>query len=206
MKLIIFLFTILFITGCKSEINSPDNNQQQPKREFTKSIERFFSNEFEKNLITAAESFYPPRDSVVNAAAMEFRIFIPDTNYWFYDAFDGVKIPYAITIHAINYFEEAIDALTASINSFIYKAEFNYKVEISYYETYIFEGFDQLTGLQFPSIAFNNVNVVEMNLSWDHYCGPECGLYIKHKRIVVFNSQGDLLQIFYDGAIPVMVS
>ena len=206
MKSLNILLIILFLYGCSDEVSSPDSGQQPPKREFTKNIERVFLNEFEQNLIITAESFYPPRDSVLNAASPEFQIFIPDTNYWFYDSFDGVRIPYAITIDAINYYSNIIDLLNASPNSLIYKADFDYKAEVAYFNSYSFEGIDPFTGDTLPSISFNNVFVVKMDLSWDHSCGPECGLYIIHKRIVIFNSEGELLQIFHDGKIPVTVS
>jgi hypothetical protein len=206
MKHLIILFSILLLAGCNSEVNNLDEELQPPKREFTKNIERVFSNEFEQNLISSAESFYPPRDSVLNAAESWFRDLIPDTNYWFYDSFDGIRIPYAITIDAINYYSDFIDTLNAGLKSIIYKAVFKYKAEITYYTSYTFEGVDPLTEIPLPIISFEDVYVVEMNLSWDHYCGMECGLYIKHKRIVVLNSQGELLQIFYDGKIPVAVS
>ena len=206
MKHLIILFSILLLAGCNSEVNNLEEELQPPKREFTKNIERVFSNEFEQNLISNAESFYPPRDSVLNAAESWFRDLIPDTNYWFYDSFDGIRIPYAITIDAINYYSDFIDTLNAGLKSIIYKAVFKYKAEITYYTSYTFEGVDPLTEIPLPIISFEDVYVVEMNLSWDHYCGMECGLYIKHKRIVVLNSQGELLQNFYDGKIPVAVS
>ncbi|MFO7526851.1 MAG: hypothetical protein R6W68_15465 [Ignavibacteriaceae bacterium] len=207
MKLILSVFFVLiFIISCSDKTTNPDNDIEQPKNGYTKQIERIYSNEFEKNLITLAESFYPPRDSVLSVTPTEYIPFIPDSNYWFYQSIDGVKIPYAITKEAIIYYSEIIDTLNARQNSLIYKAAFIYRAELTYYSSYIFEGLDPITGLPLQSESFNNVYVVCMDLSWDHFCGPVCGLYIDHKRIVVFDIQGNPIRIFYDGEILIAVS
>jgi hypothetical protein len=207
MKLFIsvFFLIILFIS-CSENNTIPEDEIEQPTKEYKKNIERIFSNEFERNLIALAESIYPRRDSVLSVTPTELIPFIPDSNYWFYQAFDGVNIPYAITNEAIVYYSEIIDELNASQNSFIYKAIFNYTATAAFYNTFIFEGLDPFTGLPLQSETFNNVFVVSMNLSWDHFCGPLCGLYIDHKRIVVFDNQGNLIKVFYDGDIPIAVS
>lgn len=207
MKLFISVFFVLiFVLSCSDKVTNPDNEIVQSQNEYTKQIERIYSNDFEKNLITIAESIYPPRDSVLSVTPPELLPFIPDSNYWFYQTFDGVVIPYAITSEAIIYYSEIIDTLKSRQNSFIYKAVFSYSAKVTFNNIYIFEGIDPMTGLPLQSETFNDVYVISMDLSWDHYCGPECGLYIDHKRIVVFDNQGNLIKIFYDGEIPIMVS
>lgn len=207
MKLFISVFFVLIlILSCSELVNNPENEIEQSKNEYTKQIDRIYSNDFEKNLITIAESIYPPRDSVINVTPPELIPFIPDSNYWFYQTFDGVAIPYAITNEAIIYYSEIIDTLNSIQNSFIYKAVFGYSAKATFYNSYIFEGIDPITRLPLQSETFNDVYVISMDLSWDHYCGPECGLYIDHKRIVVFDNLGNLIKIFYDGEIPIMVS
>ena len=204
--ILIAFFLLILVVSCSDKTTNPENEIEQPKNEYTKHIQRNFSNEFEKNLITLAESIYPPRDSVLSVTPTELIAFIPDSNYWFYQSFDGVNIPYAITNEAIVYYSEIIDALNTSQNSFIYKAVFNYTATSTFYDTYIFAGIDPITGLPMQSETFNNVYVISMDLSWDHFCGPVCGLYIDHKRIVLFDIQGNLIKIFYDGEILIAVS
>lgn len=207
MKLILSVFFVLiFVFSCSDNTTNPENDIEQPKTEYTKQIDRIYSNEFEKNLIALAESIYPERDSVLSVTPTELIPFIPGSNYWFYQSIDGVKIPYAITNEAIIYYSEIIDTLNAIQNSLIYKAVFIYKAELTYYNSYTFEGLDPITGHPLQSESFNNVYVVRMDLSWNHFCGLECGLYIDHKRIVVFDIQGNPIRIFYDGEILIAVS
>lgn len=43
--------------------------------------------------------------------------------------------------------------------------------------------------------VLKNVVVVNMELTWKHRCGAECGLDYSEKRTVVFNAKGKLLDI-----------
>lgn len=207
MKLFISVcFVLIFVLSCSETITNPENEIMQLQNKYTKQIERIYSNDFEKYLITIAESIYPPRDSVLSVTPPELLPFIPDSNYWFYQIVDGVVIPYSITNEAIIYYSELIDSLNSRQNSFIYKAVFSYSAKATFYNSFIFQGIDPITGLPLQSETFNDVYVINMDLSWNHYCGSECGLYIDHKRIVLFDNQGNLIKIFYDGEIPIMVS
>ena len=132
---------------------------------------------------------------------------IPDSNLWFFEVFDGILIPFAITSETISYYDDLIDSF--SINNgydFFIKANFKYKAEIEFKESYTFEGKNLFTEELLPSISFERVYVVTMSLEWENYCGPVCGLWISHKRIVVFDEYGNLLNVFYDGIIPIAVS
>ena len=200
-------FIFLFIS-CKSENVPVEPERKEIKREFTKSIERVATLNLERDLIFRAESIYPNRDSVL--AYMSIYIpqsSIPDSNLWFFEVFDGVLIPFAVTSEAISYYDNLIDSLSANNGyNFFIKANFEYRAEIEYKESYSFEGEDQFTGEPLPSVSFENVYVVSMALRWENYCGIMCGLWISHKRIVVFDESGNLKNVFYDGPIPIAVS
>jgi len=208
MKKFLILVSLNLLISGNSETNIPVNNEEQePKREYTKKIERIATNDFENNLILSAESIYPIRDSVI-AYAPDFLLDdIPENNCWFYGVFDSVLIPFAIASDGITYYSDLINTMLAGNKyQFIFKAAFEYRAEISFKETYTFEGKNLLTEKPLTSVSFNRVYVVTMKLNWDHYCGPECGLYISHQRVVVFDEAGNLLNVFYDGPIPISVS
>ena len=196
-KIILFLTIIIFTNSSCQE------KTDEFERSYTKSIERISSNEFENELIDAAEKYYPPRDSVVKVT---YGMEIPYSKYWYYDVFDGVNIPYAITEDAINYYSNLIDELNENKkDNFFLAADLNYKAEVSFYESYTSPSLNS-RGETVESEEFNSVYVVKMILKWEDYCGSLCALWINKERVVVFNETGDLLKVFLDGAAPTAVS
>lgn len=205
--LLIGSFIFLFIS-CNSKNIPTELETKEIEKEFTKSIERVYNNEFERDLIFNAESIYPNRDSVLEYMSSYIpQSSIPDSNLWFYEIFDGILIPYAITSDAISYYDDLIDSLSNNNGfNFFSTANFEYKADTEFMETYTFEGYNFLTQEPLPSVSFERVYVVTMNLKWENYCGLDCGLWIYPKRIIVFDESGNLLDIFFDGPIPIAVS
>ena len=200
-------FIFLFIS-CTSENVPVGPERKEIKREFTKSIERIATLNFERDLIFSAESIYPNRDSVLSYMSIYIpQSSIPDSNLWFYEVFEGVLIPFAVASKAISYYNDLIDSLSANNGyNFFITANYEYRAGIEFKENYTFEGEDPITGEPLPTVSFENVYVVEMSLKWEDYCGMECGLWFFHKRIVVFDEFGNLLSVFFDGPIPIAVS
>lgn len=202
--LLIIYFGILLLSCSNSQhINSQSDNEY--KREFSQSITRVFSNEFEEQLLKKAESVYPSRDSVLKIGQIIKIDSIPETGYWFYRTIDGIKIPYAITSEAVNYYSNKIEELYKDSTSIIYSAKFIYKAEVNFYETFKIDVDRVSLAIKQPYNA-NNVYVVEMSMEWHHGCGNLCGLAIWLKRVVVFDSTGILLKVFYDRSATVLVS
>ena len=207
-KLLILVFLSLIIS-CDTKKDVPVNVEEEPtpKRKFTKTIERIFANDFEKNLIFNAESIHPICDSVIACAPSHLHEYIRENNCWFFEAFDGVLIPYAITSDGIEYYDSLIDTMTAGNKfKFIINATFEYHAEIEFKETYTFEGNSLFNNEPLPTVSYERVYVVSMTLKWDQYCGPLCALWISHQRVVVFDEFGNPLNVFYDGPIPIVVS
>jgi|GEM_PF-747057 len=208
-KIVIITSIIFLIVSCNSKKDfSTEPEEPEILQKYTKSIERIAGNDFERNLIFNAEAIYPNRDSVF--AYMSRYIppsSIPDSNLWFYEVFDNVLIPFAITSHTISYYNDFIDSLSVNNGyNFFIKANFEYSADIEFKESYTFEGKNLFTEEPLPSVTFERVYVVNMSLKWEDYCGELCALWISHKRIVVFDESGNLLNIFYDGPIPIAVS
>ena len=197
-KLIPIILVIIFV-GC----NNKDDILETPIN-FTKSIERISSNTFEAGLIEKAERYYPPREDVVSVSQIWFQI--PITAYWFYESFDGVFIPYSITIDAINYYSGMIDTLKIGNNTTKFlSAELKYKATVSFENEYISPSLNSLGKAVVPEV-FKSVYVVKLTLEWEQTCGSLCGLWIEKERIVVFDSEGNILKVFLDGPKRIMIS
>jgi hypothetical protein len=196
LKFSVGLIIIIVAISCNIETEEP-----VIEKIYTKSVERISINDFEKNPIEKAESIYPERIEVM-AAAVFSNIDIPETGYWYYNSFDGIQIPYAITIDAINYYTELIDDINSGkINTFFLKATFIYQAKVEFHDNYSIK----INGKD-DANEYKNVYVVDMNLTWEHSCGSLCGLWINKKRTVVFDQSGELQKVYYDGAEPVAVS
>ena len=207
MNKLFILSALFFIISCRLDFSSLENDQDEEiYRSYTKIISRVSSKSFEDSLIFEAEKIYPDRDSVLAAVDPNEHFSIPETAYWFYSTFDGVYLPYAITNDAITYYDNIIDSLNAGVYQCFITAEFEYTAKISFKEEYTFDEDDPLTLEPFPIVSFARVYVLHMSLKWSHYCGPLCGLWINHKRIVIFDEYGNLLNVFLDGKRPVAVS
>lgn len=201
-----FLLLILFMLALVSCSDSSDDNElEMPERSYTKLIERNSNTSFEAELITKAESYYPPREDLIDAtewSGMEVR----ETDYWYYNSFDGVLIPYCITTEAIDYYSDLVDDFNANKEDvFFYTAEFTYSANVEFHDAYTSPNKNSLGETMEPQ-SFESVYVVTLDLYWMDYCGPLCAMWIEKQRIAVFNESADLLEIFMDGTISVPVS
>nr|WP_319271063.1 hypothetical protein [uncultured Draconibacterium sp.] len=200
-----FLLLSLFILALVSCSDSSDDGLEMPERSYTKLIERNSDNSFEAELITKAESYYPPREDLI-AATEWSELEVPKTAYWYYNSFDGVLIPYCITTEAIDYYTTLIDEFNANKDDvFFLTAEFTYSASVEFYDAYTSPDENSLGETVEPQ-NFESVYVVTLDLYWMDYCGPLCAMWIEKQRIAVFNESGDLLEVFMDGTISVPVS
>jgi hypothetical protein len=182
-----------------------DTGETDEAREYKKTIERNFTTDFEKELIDKAESYYPPREDIINAISKE-TIEIPDTLYWYYDDFDGVRIPYCITVDAVNFYSGLITNLNKNKTAnFFITAKFAYKADVSFHEIY-YSPSKNSKEEEVTRERFESAYVVTLQLGWEDDCGSLCGLSIYKQRIVVFNKEGELLKVFLDGVAPLATS
>lgn len=196
---LVFTLLILAFVSCNKSDSEPEE-----ERLYTKSVERISSSNFEADLIDKAEKYYPPREDVLEVQG--YRMGIPDTLYWYYDSFDGVLLPYAITYDAIVYYSGLIDQFNANkVETFFLSASFEYKAEVTFHENY-----NSPSTFSDESIAepkeYNSVYVVSLSLKWSDYCGSLCALWINKDRIAVFNENGELLKVYLDGLVPIAVA
>ncbi|HMB93546.1 MAG TPA: hypothetical protein VKP65_22020 [Rhodothermales bacterium] len=200
------LFLVLvFLAACDAA--EPVEEEPPPivpvtERSYTKSITRSFNSPFEESLIAAAEAVYPPRESVVAVVPEWANYEIPQTDYWWWWHFDSVLVPYAITHEAVDYYSGLIDALKAGeTHQFIITADLVYEAQVSFEFSYSVEGTEDYL-LEKP-VVFKRVYVVSMELEWDQYCGILCGMSVRGERVVVFDENGTLINVFFDRQHPV---
>nr|WP_321354108.1 hypothetical protein [uncultured Draconibacterium sp.] len=200
-----FLLLCMLLLAFVSCSDSDDNRMEMPERSYTKLIERNSDNSFEAELITKAESYYPSREEIIDAAEWS-GMEVPETAYWYYNYFDGVLIPYCITTDAIDYYSDLIDMYNANREDvFFYTAEFTYTASVEFHDSYTSPD-ENSNGETVEPQSFESVYVVTLDLSWTDYCGPLCAMWIEKQRVAVFNESGDLLEVFMDGTTSVAVS
>ncbi|MFH1744109.1 MAG: hypothetical protein ABIH23_34330 [bacterium] len=217
---VILLLVALLVTSCDVDRRSGDsgetseslltgvfdvpNNILEVEGDHTIEVERVAANENEYRLIRAAENFYPPREEVLESIkTASFKIkTIPteDVRLWWCSEFDGVRIPYAITKDAIDYYVSVVRALQKGdfsvCNGIHQKASrFRYSVGVTFHEHYEYE--DQ---------TFENVHVISMKMLMFTYGGPICAMSFEKERIVILDKDCRIICVYGDGKTPTSVS
>lgn len=178
----------------------PDETSTEGDHKIT--IARQYESEEEARLIQMAESVYPNREDVlaVEGHFVKEKSIPAGEELWWYDAFDGVRIPYAITGDAVCYYRDLTLAFrkgdfTGSNGIRMLKSELHYTAAVARHEHYESDGRE-----------FQGVSVVTMKLSWSQYCGNVCAMGFQKERVVVFDAAGKIIAVLLDGATRYRVS
>lgn len=195
------LFVSLFM-GCSIADVEPEP-EQEIVRSYTKSVVREAENELEESLIARAEAIYPARDSVLAATFHPERI--PDSGFWYFAGFDRVLLPYAITVDAVAYYSNLIDALSkgeaADNVQKLVRADLEYRAVVAFSEAYDLLGRDAKV-----QASFERVNVVELSLKWSEVLGIDHAMTFWQHRVIVFDEAGALVGVFMDGRPVIAVT
>jgi hypothetical protein len=158
---------------------------------FGLSVERNFDSPEELELIEIAESIYPAREDVLAVYEVEYIGEPPDGDLWWYTEYE-VRIPYAITTEAIDYYSDVILQLREDhpdpVGPFVPGSFFSYTASVAFYETYENEG-----------QTFTDVYVVTMEFDWGDGLFFLSGGGFQKMRVVVLTPDGEPLGIFGDG-------
>ena len=164
---------------------------RQPENAFRLSVERIFDSPEELELIEIAESIYPAREDVITVYDVERLGEAPDEDLWWYTE-DDVRIPFAITTEAIDYYSDVILQLREDypdpVGPLHSASFFSYTANVTFYETYEIEG-----------ETFTDVYVVTMDIDWGDGLGFFSGGGFEKMRVVVLTPDGEPLGIFGDG-------
>lgn len=152
--------------------------------------------------LLAAEGFTPSIDSVKAGAARAGR-FNPSTvgpGQWWYDDFDGTRVPYALTADAVRYYLALIDRMAtnggrANENFVMTSASFRYVATVT--------PADSISSEQRrPGDRY----VVDLDMQWSQYCGDLCSLRLEKHRRVWIGTSGRVLASEGDGLTQFVVS
>jgi hypothetical protein len=183
-------------------------------------ITRIFGSDTEAALLAIAEMYVPANPEL--ASLIQDCVDLgncdsedpDDENLWWYDSFDGVRIPYAVTSDAVDYYADLVaqwqvDPSTSWGGEWT-SSNLQYVGVIEYADA-----------VEIGGEQFDDVYVVDMNLSWSAVCGSlsaygfdkmrtiilSLGAHGFDKmRTVILSPAGDILRVYGDGVTPFWVS
>jgi hypothetical protein len=191
------------LTSREISIAYPGLGQDTTRKAFDATVNRSFRNPDEERLIRIAEETYPPTEAVLAIAksVSGSEALSKERRLWWYDTFDGVRIPYAVTMDAVRYYLGLTQALgrgdstqTAGIR--MKRSHFSYYARIS----------NRTATYSRDGRVFKDVYVVEMGLKWSNYCGSLCACSFRLDRTVLIRPDGTVLCVFGDQKPMVTVS
>jgi len=178
----------------------PGIGQDTTRRAFVAIVNRNFSDLEEEHLIRIAEETYPPIEAVLPVAGSRpgREALAKEKRLWWYDTFDGVRLPYAVTMDAVRYYLKLTQTMGNGVETSgirMKASKFTYYANISKSSAYSRDG-----------RVFSDVYVVEMGLSWSNYCGSLCACSFDLNRTVILRPDGTVLCVFGDQRPMVVVS
>lgn len=173
----------------------PKNYPANPARHVA-SVTRTAKDTGEKKLIAAAEAQLPDHAGVLKAADPEQKP-AGERLWWYGTTFGEIRVPYAITGEAVDYYAELIGKFG--------KQEFKGYAEPQSSLRYTASVASHPT-LELDGKTFTNVRVVSMTLRFSatNCTGQSMGFDFTKERKVVFDAEGKILHVSGDG--PVQVS
>lgn len=174
---------------------------------FTLLIDRRTSSAEEKQALEIAESTVPDAAEIERDAALEKlsavserlgRAALMPGERWWWDSFDDVLTPYAVTGASVTYYANRIRERAAQPNPFTQFSEgrphngsFQYRAHV--------------TTLS-PEANGGAAFLVHLELSWRYWCGMLCAVSFGKGRDVMISSDGRVIQIRGDGKPMLAVS
>lgn len=184
------------------DITYPGLGSDTLRKAFTATVSRYAESPELERLVRIAEETYPPIQAILPIADSRNRDAVSKQERpWSYGEFDGVRLPYAVTMDAVRYYLALIQALARGDSTQTHGirmkvASFTYRATVSqHYADYSRDG-----------RAFKDVYVVSMKVRWSDYCGRLCACGFDLDREVVVRRDGTVLCVFGDRKPMVTVS
>ncbi|MGE5180185.1 MAG: carboxypeptidase-like regulatory domain-containing protein [Bacteroidota bacterium] len=173
-------------------------------RAFEATVRREFRSPPEERLLRIAEETYPPTKAVASIGGgykVKREDLLQEKRLWWYDEFDGVRLPYAVTMDAVRYYLGITQALgrgdASRTRGFrMIATTFSYDATVS----------PGPTTYKRAGHTFEDVYVVTMRLAWSDYCGNLCACGFGLDRTVVLRPDGTVVWVFGDRKPSVIVS
>lgn len=200
-----------------SVIALPDTvNEVWSGGRFRMTVHRTAHTETERRLIAVAERLVPDTGAIVSAARDARQRAQLDSasqgafpaayrgpprgagnpaERWWFTAFDATWLPFALTSGAVHYYIGRFRDLAAGHNQFgappgdtTQRGRFIYSANVR------------------PTRHAGAAYVVELEITWEYYCGMLCALTFHHRRSVWFDDRGNVVRITGDGPPVAVVS
>jgi hypothetical protein len=160
-------------------------------------ISRSFADSMEGVMLTKAEAVYPGPDQMIQAL---FRSYRPDrlpkemAPVWGMPGNDNIEETTTVTARAVRYYYDL--SLAARRNPALptgftaMGSSLKYTAGIKYFDQYM-HGED----------VFQRVYVADLTLEWGFVCGGLCGMGFTRNKVVVLDSQGDVIAMYLDAPV-----
>ncbi len=162
-------------------------------------IDRVVKKENDLKLIKKAENIYPDKGNVLKASRKKRyeKHISGEKNLWWYNEFDNIRIPYAVTTDAIEYYSNLIKQYRQKEWGRDIKpsSHFIYHAEVFFKDNY-----------KINDKCFANVNVIRMELHFKARFSSLAGVTFKKERIILIDLNGKVVLISGDGPTSVWVS
>ena len=153
----------------------------------------------EEAMLRRAEAVYPGPSEMIQDVVRSFDAQVDETAkemapIWGSHGNDNIELTKTVTARAVRYYYDL--SVAAKKNPHMpsgftaLATALKYDAKIKYFEHYS-HGKD----------AFDNVYVADLTLEWTFQCGGLCGMGFTRNKLVVLDSQGNVVALYFDAPV-----
>jgi hypothetical protein len=189
--------TAWFVYSPDLEIELPATSQLEGA--FPMELHRSFGNAEEAAMLTKAEAVYSGPSQMVGKvfrsigywASLQQPEMAP---IWGERGNDDIQQTEVVTARAVRYYYDLTLAVRQNLHLpsgfTAVHTNLKYDASIKHYDTYAHS-----------KEQFENVYVADLNLEWGFTCGGLCGMGFTRNKLVVLNSQGEVIAMYLDSPV-----
>jgi hypothetical protein len=186
-----------FIYEPDLKLDVPNVNEQQGHYRIR--IERSFKNAAEAEMLKKTEAVYGPQFKYIDVMRRTPLAWAQDLSdeimpLWGVPANDNVIMCDVITSRAVRYY---YDLSVSSRENRRFRDVFpmsstglKYTASIKYFDEW-----------EHANSKYHEVYLADLNLEWSSRCGGRCGIGFTRNKLVVFNKQGEILDLYLDAPV-----
>ena len=156
-------------------------------------IARSFADRMEEAMLKKAEAVYPGPDKMVQDLFRSYWAELPKemAPLWGIPGNDNIELTTTVTARAVRYYYDL--SLAARKNPQLptgftaLSSTLKYEAGIKYFNQYAQNEY-----------TFDNVYVADLTLEWGFNCGGLCGMGFTRNKVVVLDSQGNVIAMYID--------
>jgi hypothetical protein len=171
----------------------------QQEGPFKIEIKYSYNSPLEASLLKKAEAVYGKQDNFISMIRQDPAGWAPDlpakvVPLWGSRGNDNVQVAQVITASSLRYYYDLSMAMREKRKFHeVFQMQttgLKYSASIKHFENYEHAG-----------TKFHDVYVADLNLEWSSICGGLCGIGFTRNKLVVFDNNGELLELFLDAPI-----